>query len=128
MMMMMTIVAKSGVLAKKFLLSCAIKWSKEERGERTNDPETQPLLPPCAPRVFDRSVDLRVSLLDILMDFLALLIDLFKGRVLLDDRLVNILEELCQFDHLAFDFLNGFMAALDSAESGLGLAATVALQ
>ena len=61
------------------------------------------------------------------MDFFALIIDLFKGGILFHNGLVDVLEELGEFDHLAFDLLYGFVAALDGAEGGLGLAAAVGL-
>lgn len=78
--------------------------------------------------MLDCSINLHIGFPNVLMYFLALLVDLFKGWILLDNGLVDVLEELGELDHLAFDFLNGFVAALDGAEGGLSLAAAVALE
>ena len=101
---------------------------KGELKRRTDDPQANPLLSPRASGMLDRSINLYVCFPNILIYLFALLVDLFKSRILLDDGLIYVLEQLGEFDHLAFDFLNGFMATLDGAEGGLGLATAVALK
>ena len=59
---------------------------------------------------------------------LGLLVDLLHDRLLLHDERIHVFEQLSEFDDLAFNLLDGFVAALDGAEGGLGLAAAVGLE
>lgn len=68
-----------------------------------------------------------IAALYILMGLLGLVLDLLNRRFLLHDGGVDVLEQLCEFDHLSLDFLDGFVTALDGAEGGLGLASPVRL-
>jgi hypothetical protein len=80
------------------------------------DEKAPPLLATSAARFCDGSADLCVRLDDVLVNLLALLLDILDKRLLLHDNLIKVLEELCELDHLLLNLLNGFVALLDIAE------------
>lgn len=93
----------------------------------TGDTQAVPLLPVTGARTDNGSVDLLVGLDDVVAHFLALLLNVLHKRLLLDDDLVQILEQLCQLNHLLFDLLNLLVTALDRAQRRLRLSPAVAL-
>jgi hypothetical protein len=54
--------------------------------------------------------------LDVVVDFLALLLNVGNERFLLLDDLVKVLEQLGEFDHLTFYVLDGLVALFYIAE------------
>ncbi len=64
----------------------------------------------------------------IFLGVLGLLFNLLYWRLLFNYGGVDILEQLRELDHLAFNLLDSFVAALDSAKSGLRLTTTIRLQ
>ena len=62
------------------------------RAARTADEQAPPLLPVARPRLDDGSVDLRVGFRRVLRHFLAFLLDLRDGGLLLDDRGLHLLK------------------------------------
>jgi hypothetical protein len=91
----------------------------------TADEQAPPLLAVSAPGFLDGATNLRVRLDDVGVDLLTLLLDVLNEWLLLHDNLVEVLEQLCQFDHLSLDLLDGLVALLDVPQARLGLAATV---
>jgi hypothetical protein len=97
----------------------------DDDNDEENDEQAPPLLAVPAARLLDCAADLGVCLDDVFVDLLTLLLDVGDERFLLLHDLVEVLEQLGKFDHLLLDSLNGFVALLDVAESGRGLAAAV---
>lgn len=83
--------------------------------EEENDEEAPPLLAVAAARFVDGSADFRVGLHHVVVDFLALGLDVGHERLLLLHDLVEVLEQLGKLDHLALDVLDGLVPLLDIA-------------
>lgn len=96
--------------------------------DEQDDKQAPPLLAVAATGLLNGAPDLRVGLYNVLVDFLALLLDVGNERLLLLNDLVEILEELSKLDHLALDVLNGFVSLLDVAEGRGGLTTAVRVE
>lgn len=81
--------------------------------ELTANEQAPPLLAVSAPCLLDSTANLSVGLDNVGVDFLALLLDVLNEGFLLHDDLVQVLEQLCQLDHLSLDLLDGLVALLD---------------
>lgn len=84
--------------------------------DEQDDEQAPPLLAVPAARLLDRAANLGVCLNHVVVDLLALLLDIGHERLLLLHNLVEVLEELGELNHLALDVLDGFVALLDVAE------------
>jgi hypothetical protein len=93
----------------------------------TNYAQADPLLPAGSPCLLDCSVELCVSFPYVFGDFLALLFNLSDSRFLLHHQGLQVLEELGEFHHLLFDFLDILMSSSDVLRDPLGIASSVAL-
>jgi hypothetical protein len=95
--------------------------------KHTDDAQANPLLSTGSPCLLDRSVEFRISFPNIFRDFLTLLFNLGDGRFLLDDQGFEVLEELREFHHLLFNFLDILMSSSDVLCDPLCIAASIAL-
>jgi hypothetical protein len=96
--------------------------------DEEDDEQAPPLLAVAAPCLFDGAADLCVGLDDVLVDLLALLLNVGNEGLLLLHNLIEVLEQLGELDHLALDILDGLVALLDVAEGRRGLAAAVGVE
>lgn len=90
-------------------------------GALTADTQAPPLLLAGLARGVHGHANLLVTLVEVLDNLLALLLDLRDGGLLLDDEDVHVLEELGQLDHLLLNLLQGSLAVLDGRQHGVGL-------
>lgn len=95
--------------------------------QHTTDGEAPPLLLARRASSVDSDLNLLVTLDKVLGDFLALLLNLGNGLLLLDNNSIHILEHLGKLDHLALDALNLGVTILDGVEGGAGLSLATAL-
>ena len=79
--------------------------------ELTNE-EAPPLLPARTASLLDSTTNLGVGLDDVFVDFLALLLNVLDERFLLLDDLIEVLEQLCELDHLLLNLLDGLVTLL----------------
>lgn len=86
--------------------------------DKQDNEEAPPLLAVTATRLDDSTINFDVGSLDVVVDFLALLLDVGNERFLLLDDLVKVLEQLGEFDHLTFYVLDGLVALFYVAEGG----------
>lgn len=91
----------------------SIQQRRKAQGVPTTDEQAPPFLPVAASGCFDAGVQLCIGFVDVLYDLLALHIDLLDRLLLLHNIFIDLREELCEFLHLPFYFLNSFVAALD---------------
>jgi len=99
-------------VTKISIVYSTVPWAK---GVPTADGQAIPFLPVAASGCFDAGVQLCVGFVDVCYDLLALHIDLLDRLLLLHNIFIDLREELSEFFHLPFDFLDSFMAALDSS-------------
>jgi hypothetical protein len=89
------------------------------------DTKADPLLFARSPGTYDRTVDLHIALLQVLVRVHGLCLDILHHRLLLHDNSVQILEQLLQLEHGLLDLLDGGMALTDVGECTLSLTATI---
>ena len=94
---------------------------------RTSNTKAPPLFPPGCSRLVDCSGELGVGLRNMLVDFLASLLNLSDRRFLLDYRSFQVLEHLSQDEHVLFDLLDGLMSTANVIGNCLSLASAVAV-
>lgn len=97
----------------------------DDDDDEQDDEQAPPLLAVPAACLVDCAADLGVGLDDVVVDFLALLLNVGDEGFLLLHDLIEVLEQLGELDHLALDVLDRFVTLLDVAEGGRGLAAAV---
>lgn len=100
----------------------------DDDDDEQNNEQAPPLLAVPAARLLDCAADLGVGLDDVVVDLLALLLDVGDEGFLLLHDLVQVLEQLGELDHLALDVLDRVVALFDIAKGGRGLAATVGVE
>jgi hypothetical protein len=89
------------------------------------DTKADPLLFACGACTHDRTVNLHVALLQVLVCIHGLCLDVLHHRLLLHDDSVQILEQLLQLEHSLLDLLNGGVTLADVRERTLSLTATI---
>ena len=97
----------------------------DDDDDKQHNKQAPPLLTVPAARLLDRAADLGIRLDDIVVDLLALLLDVRNERFLLLHNLIQVLEQLGKLDHLTLNVLNCFVALFDIAESARSLTLTV---
>lgn len=97
----------------------------DHKNDSNADSEADPLLFACGPCAHNRSVDLHISLLQVLVGVHGLLLDVLHHRLLLHNDGIQILEELLKLKHSPLNLLNGSVTLADVGQSTLSLAATV---
>jgi hypothetical protein len=114
-------------LRSLWLVDCDNNSNNDRNDDEDDDRNEQapPLLAIAAARRGDCGANLLVAFCDILADLLTLLLNVGDEGLLLLHDLVEVLEELGELNHLALDVLDGFVALLDVAQGGAGLAAAV---
>jgi len=100
----------------------------DDNDEHNDNPEADPLLLSCAPSALDALIKFRVGLDYVLLDLLSLLLNVGDERLLLHDNIVEILEELGEFNDGLLDALNLVVALSHSIEGSLRLAAAVRVE
>jgi hypothetical protein len=79
----------------------------------TADEQAPPLLAVTGSRLFNSASNFLVALNDVVVDFLALLLNVLDEGLLLHNNLVEILEELGKLHHLSLNLLNRLVSFLD---------------
>ena len=102
--------------------------NNDNNDDEQHNKQAPPLLAVPAARLLDRASNLGVGLHNVVVDLLALLLDVGHKRLLLLHDLVQVLEKLGQLDHLALDVLDRLVALFDVAEGAGGLAAAVRVE
>lgn len=97
------------------------------RIQHTNNTKANPLLLPGSSGGCDGHGNLLVTLIEVIDNLLALLLNLYNGGILLDDQGVEILHQLEQLRHLLLNLEQLLVAVLDSAQCRTSTALPVAL-
>ena len=101
---------------------------REILGVLTADTKTDPLLLPRGTSAINGFADVLVARDEMRVRLLSLLLDILHQRLLLHDDRIQVLEQLLQLDHGALDLLDGIVALLHIAQSGLRLASTIRIE
>lgn len=96
--------------------------------ELTTDEQAPPLLPVPRPRLRDSTVNLDISLLNVVIDLLSPLVDLSDCGFLLDHKGLHVLEELSQLDHFALNLGNVVVSSADCIAGRIGFSAATTLE
>jgi hypothetical protein len=112
------------------MVDCNIRThsNRNNNDDSNDDSQANPLLLPRTTCTLDAQVKVLVRLDQVLLDLLALLLDIFYQGFLLHDYHVEILEELSEFYDGLLDALNFVVAVTDSVKCGLRLAAAVGIE
>jgi hypothetical protein len=87
----------------------------DDNDDEEDNEEAPPLLAVAAAGFLNGSTNLVVPLYNVVVNLLALLLDVGNKRLLLLDNLVEVLEQLSKLNHLTLDVLDSFVALLDVA-------------
>ncbi|KAI6769781.1 hypothetical protein HG530_004410 [Fusarium avenaceum] len=103
---------------------------EDNNNDNNNDSNwilADPLLLACLAGSVDSNSNLLVTLVKVLDDFLALLLDLSNSGLLLNDECVHVLEQLGQLDHLLLNLDKSLVTVLNSAQGSTSTTLAVAL-
>lgn len=87
----------------------------DDNDDEEDNEEAPPLLAVAAAGFLNGSTNLVVPLYNVVVNLLALLLNVGNKRLLLLDNLVEVLEQLSKLNHLTLDILDSFVALLDVA-------------
>ena len=93
--------------------------------DECNNACTVPLLASCSAGLLYCAVELSVCFCDMVINLVASLFDLHDCGLLLDDSGLEILEELCECDHVALNLLNLVVTTSDAVGDRLSLATAI---
>lgn len=102
-----------------------LKGNEGQDCRHTNYTQAYPLLPSRSSCFVDSLIQLLVPFIKVYDCIFSLVVDVLNRRLLLDDSGLHVLKQLCEFDHLPLDLLNGFMTSLHSPQCRLRLASPV---
>lgn len=106
-----------------------VSWENQKREDRlTADKQAPPLLAPTRTSLVNSLSNLFLSLVDVLNNLFSALINLLNHRLLFGDKLLHLLEELCELDDRLLNLLDFVVTGLDLTKSRPRLASPVSAE